>query len=101
MKPFILGLQCFHCKDSIVSLSRHDFQRCSCGDLFIDGGFDYCRMGGSGPPSPAIINKKKLVEILVIQKESKLSKRNLSKLADFYLGKAALLREKETKKETK
>lgn len=31
------------CKDIIFSRTRHDFHSCSCGNISIDGGFDYFR----------------------------------------------------------
>ena len=37
--------KCLNCGDEIVSSSRHDFQECSCGDVFVDGGEDYLRHG--------------------------------------------------------
>ena len=40
------AVQCPNCKDVIYSRARHDFHDCSCGQSFIDGGFDYCRYGG-------------------------------------------------------
>lgn len=39
------GLQCPNCGEIVVSLHRHDFCQCGCGDTFIDGGFDYIRAG--------------------------------------------------------
>ena len=47
------GVRCNKCLDSIFSNSRHDFVSCKCGDTFIDGGFDYQRVGFNpiaGPP---------------------------------------------------
>ena len=35
--------QCNKCGDIIESKSRHDFVRCSCGSLAVDGGLDYTR----------------------------------------------------------
>lgn len=35
--------QCLKCKDVIASRHRHDFQTCSCGELSVDGGYDYLR----------------------------------------------------------
>lgn len=35
--------QCLLCGDVIESLHRHDFVKCSCGNLSVDGGLDYCR----------------------------------------------------------
>lgn len=34
--------QCLKCQWILMSLSRHDFKMCECGE-FTDGGFDYCR----------------------------------------------------------
>jgi hypothetical protein len=39
--------KCALCEDVIESKSRHDFVSCSCGAIFVDGGRDYCRMGGN------------------------------------------------------
>jgi len=38
------AVQCPNCEEVLVSLHRHDFRQCSCGDLAIDGGSDYCRI---------------------------------------------------------
>lgn len=38
-------IQCPNCQDIIYSRTRHDFHYCTCGDVFIDGGFDYLRCG--------------------------------------------------------
>ena len=42
------GIRCGFCRDVIFSWSVHDFKRCWCGKVFIDGGFDYMRYGGEG-----------------------------------------------------
>lgn len=42
------GIHCRECGEDIYSNSRHDFVTCSCGAWYIDGGFDYMRVGGSG-----------------------------------------------------
>ncbi len=39
--------QCALCKDIIESKHRHDFVSCKCGEIFVDGGQDYLRGGGS------------------------------------------------------
>jgi hypothetical protein len=41
----VQALQCPNCKDVIYSRAHHDFHHCSCGDCFVDGGFDYMRAG--------------------------------------------------------
>jgi hypothetical protein len=38
--------KCRVCGDVIESTFRHDFVRCSCGAIFVDGGIDYLRRGG-------------------------------------------------------
>jgi len=43
------GIQCPACGDIIFSLHRHDFRRCMCGKVFIDGGDDYMRIGAEAP----------------------------------------------------
>lgn len=35
--------QCKLCGDIIFSTHRHDFRRCSCGALAVDGGHDYLK----------------------------------------------------------
>lgn len=41
----IKAIKCGECKDIIYSRTRHDFHACSCGKTFIDGGFEYFRVG--------------------------------------------------------
>ena len=43
--PNVITLQCPKCKDRIYSRARHDFRTCTCGLIFVDGGFDYVRAG--------------------------------------------------------
>ncbi len=42
----IYALQCWDCGDTIFSRALHDFRYCTCQAIFIDGGFEYRRMGG-------------------------------------------------------
>ena len=37
--------KCLKCGDIIESKYVHDFVRCSCGEIFVDGGLEYCRAG--------------------------------------------------------
>jgi hypothetical protein len=39
--------KCLKCGDIIESTYRHDFVECSCGGLFVDGGKNYLRRGGT------------------------------------------------------
>lgn len=35
--------QCGHCQTVIESTHRHDFVKCSCGNVSVDGGLSYSR----------------------------------------------------------
>ena len=37
--------KCHRCDTTAVSTDRHDYQTCECGNIFVDGGFDYARHG--------------------------------------------------------
>ena len=37
------SVKCLKCGDIIESVHRHDFVTCSCGNVSVDGGLDYCR----------------------------------------------------------
>jgi hypothetical protein len=41
--------QCIYCLDVLESKHRHDFQKCSCGAIFTDGGLEYIRRGYGKP----------------------------------------------------
>ena len=38
------AIQCVSCFDVIYSRARHDFHSCTCGQVSIDGGFNYTRV---------------------------------------------------------
>uniref|UniRef100_A0A6M3JH66 DUF7695 domain-containing protein n=1 Tax=viral metagenome TaxID=1070528 RepID=A0A6M3JH66_9ZZZZ len=39
--------QCLKCKDIIESKSEYNFVRCSCGEIFVDGGLMFARRGAN------------------------------------------------------
>jgi DNA-directed RNA polymerase subunit RPC12/RpoP len=40
-------IKCLECGKILESKHRHDFQECKCSNqTFVDGGQDYCRIGG-------------------------------------------------------
>lgn len=41
----VTAITCPSCKQTIYSRARHDYHSCECGDVFVDGGFDYLRYG--------------------------------------------------------
>lgn len=41
-------IKCKKCSDIIESKHRHDFVRCSCDSVFVDGGHEYQRLGWPG-----------------------------------------------------
>ena len=43
------AIQCNHCGDVIESTYRHDYKKCSCGRVAVDGGLDYLRRGYQNP----------------------------------------------------
>ena len=43
MKIIVNKVRCKRCDSIIESKNVHDFQRCSCGAITIDGGTDYQR----------------------------------------------------------
>jgi len=63
----VSAIKCINCGDIIFSRARHDYHKCTCGNIAIDGGFDYIKIGfKSGMKSPE-----------VFQFESKRSKKEL------------------------
>lgn len=41
------AIRCLNCGTILFSRTRHDFRSCGCSaGTFIDGGQDYCRVGG-------------------------------------------------------
>jgi len=46
----VSAIKCINCGDIIFSRARHDCRGCTCGAIFIDGGFDYVRVGGQALP---------------------------------------------------
>lgn len=38
------------CGDIIISTHRHDFKRCSCGRVAVDGGYDYLKRSFTDSP---------------------------------------------------
>ncbi len=46
-KTKVTAIKCRRCGDTIFSRARHDYRKCSCGDIAIDGGFDYVKMAFS------------------------------------------------------
>jgi len=55
-KTKIQAIKCPTCKDVIFSRARHDFHYCTCGAMFVDGGFDYLRYGGEAFDNVEFIN---------------------------------------------
>lgn len=43
--------ECLKCGDQLASISKYDFKKCKCDDIFIDGGIDCPRFGGRDPLS--------------------------------------------------
>jgi len=57
MPTTVKAIKCPNCKDIIYSVVRHDYHSCSCGDIMIDGGFDYLRCSlQEGEKEPKILS---------------------------------------------
>ena len=56
-------IRCKKCGDILESKYRHDFKMCSCKSCYIDGGNDYCRVGG---------NKEDYVQICKLNQPTKI-----------------------------
>jgi len=39
------AVHCLSCNDIVYSRAQHDFRRCSCGCIFVDGGRSYFKYG--------------------------------------------------------
>ncbi len=72
-------IRCNNCGDEIYSTHVHDFRRCTCGAVFVDGGQDYFRRGGqlaAVQDMSITIDKEALKAILPTVKEAMESRRN-------------------------
>lgn len=62
----------------LESKHRHDWQQCSCGDVYVDGGNDYSRLGFKDKPPTAIIDfeaeKKKMIRKQSIEEAKRITK---------------------------
>lgn len=55
-------VKCLECGKIIESKHRHDFVSCGCSnETFVDGGNDYCRIGGMDMDKVIMIVSKKLI----------------------------------------
>lgn len=54
---FINGAVCVHCKDYIRSINQHNFRKCSCGKVAVDGGSHFCRRLGNEEDYINVIEK--------------------------------------------
>ena len=59
----VYTVKCPKCGDRIYSRARHDFRYCSCNYLFVDGGFEYTRIGAESLDN---IDAKEIVYYLMI-----------------------------------
>ena len=64
-------IKCKSCGDIIISTHRHDFKRCSCGRVAVDGGYDYLKRSFTDGPDD-------FEELSVLQDTSKPSAKRKS-----------------------
>ena len=46
------GVTCPSCGTWVYSRAHHDCRKCPCGEVYVDGGFDYIRVGFHGQMPP-------------------------------------------------
>lgn len=56
------GIRCPKCQDVIYSNSQHDWERCLCGAVYIDGGWGTVRTGCEGVNPEDILPESRMVE---------------------------------------
>ena len=56
-KTIVSAIKCPKCKVVIFSRARHDYRMCPCGEISVDGGFDYFKVGFKGETLPRVIRK--------------------------------------------
>jgi hypothetical protein len=64
-------IRCASCNDVIESTYRHDFVKCKCGKIGIDGGEDYCKTIGDPQDiifEQQIIDQKKHLYRMLLEK---------------------------------
>jgi len=64
-------IRCASCNDVIESTHRHDFVKCECGKIGIDGGEDYCKTIGEHQNiifEQQIIDQKKHLYRILLEK---------------------------------
>lgn len=64
-------IKCKSCGDVIISTHRHDFKRCSCGRVAVDGRHDYLKRSFTDSPDDfeelEILLKNMLISIMLTQ----------------------------------
>jgi hypothetical protein len=64
-------IRCNVCGAVLHSMSRHDFQKCSCeNEAFVDGGFDYMRAGAVDLSKIDVISHTHEDGLVIINDES-------------------------------
>lgn len=58
------AIKCPSCKDIVFSIAHHDYHSCTCGEVTVDGGFEYFRFGWAG-------DKPEILEIEIPKKTVK------------------------------
>lgn len=61
-----VGVLCLDCGTRLFSWSVHDFRYCDCKGVYIDGGNEYIRIGGSLRYKTVYATKKELKEMGIL-----------------------------------
>jgi len=60
----VTAVTCPKCGYTVYSRTQHDFRKCFCGAIFIDGGFEYTRVGFSTDMEPPKVEQRDIPQSL-------------------------------------
>ena len=72
------AVKCNLCGETIESLHRHDFKFCKCGNIAVDGGFDYIRRVGGDKGSFTELSVKEDPDVFRDKRLKERQKQNTS-----------------------
>lgn len=64
------AIHCLSCDDVVYSINRHDFRKCSCGSVSIDGGKDYTNIGYEPDAQYKLVSIDLLTDVISDRKKT-------------------------------
>jgi hypothetical protein len=68
-KLSVQAIECLVCGDTVYSRATHDYRKCTCGRVAIDGGRDYTRVLYEREVNGVVKAKSKILKLNVTEKE--------------------------------